>query len=141
MKNVLLVRHGESAANAGLPTVTPEDIPLTEIGREQAEAVAKSIPFCPDMIISSPFLRARQTAEPAVERFIGSRFGLWPKVREFTYLSPASCIGTTVADRKDRVEAYWNAADPDYVDGEGAESFRQFMLRVDEVIKKLNDLS
>lgn len=36
-----LVRHGESLANAGLPTSDPTTIPLTQRGHEQAEACRK----------------------------------------------------------------------------------------------------
>ena len=139
-KNIILIRHGESAANVGLPTAGPEDIPLTEKGEEQAEEVASKIPFYPKMIIASPFARARYTVEPTIQRFTDSKFEVWPEVREFTYLAPASCIGTTTEERKARVAAYWDAADPDYVDGEGAESFRQFMERARVTLQKLKDL-
>lgn len=138
-KNIILIRHGESSANAGLPTSDPEDIPLTEKGKEQAEGVMKKIPFYPKMIIASPFVRACHTAEPTVQRFTDSKFEVWPEVREFTYLAPVTCIGTTTEERKARVAAYWDAADPDYVDGEGAESFRQFMERVRVTLQKLKE--
>ena len=140
-KNIILVRHGESDSNAGLPTYDHEKIPLTEKGKAQAEAVAGHIPFIPDLIITSPFSRARSTADPTVLRFATAGLEVWPEVREFTYLSPATCAGTTSADRKPRVDAYWSASDPDYVDGEGAESFRQFMERVGVTLQKLNDLT
>lgn len=140
-KNIVLIRHGESESNAGLPTFDHEKIPLTEKGRAQAEKVAGCIPFVPELTVSSPFSRARSTALQTLLRFSCTKFEVWPEVREFTYLSPATCAGTTSADRKPRVEAYWNAADPDYVDGEGAESFRQFMERVDVTLQKLSNLT
>ena len=140
MNTILLIRHGQSAANVGLPTLDPESIPLTDKGQLQAENAAKELRSAVDMIIVSPYLRAQQTAEPLIKRFPNALVEIWPEVREFTYLSPASCAGTTVLDRKERVDAYWDAADPDYVDGEGAESFRQFMQRADRVLKKLSEL-
>lgn len=140
MNTILLIRHGQSAANVGLPTLDPESIPLTDKGQLQAENAAKELRSAVDLIIVSPYLRAQQTAEPLIKRFPNALVEIWPEVREFTYLSPASCAGTTVLDRKERVDAYWDAADPDYVDGEGAESFRQFMQRADRVLKKLSEL-
>lgn len=53
---------------------------------------------------------------------------IW-SIGEFTYLDPARCAGTTVADRRASVESFWAAADPDYVDGPGAESFFAFIAR------------
>ncbi len=141
VKNIICIRHGESASNAGLPTYDHEKIPLTEKGELQAQEVASQIPFVPHLIIVSPFSRARGTASPTLLRFNGTAFEVWPEVREFTYLSPASCVGTTSADRKKRVEAYWNAADPDYIDGEGAESFRQLLERVDSTLQRLSELT
>jgi broad specificity phosphatase PhoE len=87
MKFVRLIRHAESAANAGLATTAPDTIPLTEKGLMQAWALADSITSAPDLIISSPFERAITTALPTVKRFPHAPFELWP-VEEFTYLSP-----------------------------------------------------
>lgn len=138
-KKVVLIRHGESEANVGLPTSDPASIPLTEKGRQQAEQIAEKLTITPDLIIVSPYLRARQTAEPTIKHFPQVKVERWPEVREFTYLSPASCAGTTVEERKERMAAYWKAANPYYVDGEEAESFSQFVQRIDVVLKKLKD--
>ncbi len=138
-KKVILVRHGESAANAGLPTSDPTSIPLTDTGRLQAEQLAEKMTITPDLIIVSPYLRAKQTAEPVIKRFPQAKVECWPEVREFTYLASASCKGTTTQERKERVKAYWKAANPFSVDGDGAESFSQFMRRVDTAIQKLKN--
>jgi probable phosphoglycerate mutase len=61
---VWLIRHGQSESNAGLPTNGPAVTPLTAIGREQAERVAGAFTEPPALIVASPFIRARQTAEP-----------------------------------------------------------------------------
>lgn len=60
---ILFVRHGESVANAkGL--IGEPDTPLSEKGREQAHATGQILGAeNVTQIISSPFLRARQTAE------------------------------------------------------------------------------
>lgn len=132
---VHLVRHGESMANAGQATTNPAEIPLTATGQDQAEAFARSLSEPPTVIVSSPFLRARQTAEPVARRF-GLPVAIWP-IQEFTYLSPMRCTGTTAAERRAWVNAYWNKADPDYVDGPGAESFAQMMCRVHGTLEYL----
>ena len=59
-----LVRHGQSASNAGLPAVGHGEVPLTALGREQAREVARRVDRQPDLLIVSPFLRAQETAAP-----------------------------------------------------------------------------
>jgi len=57
------VRHGESEANAARRFAGRTDSPLTERGREQAEAVAVALAKVPfDRIVSSPLSRCRDTA-------------------------------------------------------------------------------
>ena len=61
---LILVRHGESEGNRDRRfTISPE-VELTEIGQRQAHEVAQRIKlrFQPELIISSPFRRARQTS-------------------------------------------------------------------------------
>jgi hypothetical protein len=63
-------------------------------------------------------------------------FETWP-IQEFTYLEPARCTSTTVADRLEWVEAYWAKADPGFTDGEGAESFLYFIARALSFMERL----
>src|SRR3954454_10359804 len=75
-----IVRHGQSAGNVakdaayslGSVTIDIEardiDVPLSELGKEQSHAVANwfaSIPEAgkPQVILTSPYVRARQTGE------------------------------------------------------------------------------
>ncbi len=62
---LLLVRHGESQANALRRFPESALNPLSPLGREQAERTASFLRerFAPLRIVSSPFARARQTAE------------------------------------------------------------------------------
>lgn len=140
MQTILLIRHGESVANAGgVSSGAPDDIPLTDLGFKQAHQVANLFSTTPDWVISSPFLRAKQTAQPTLQRFPICHYAVWP-IQEFTYLSPSTCVGTTVEDRRARVQAYWDAADPDYVDGEGAESFNNLLARVETMLACLKPM-
>lgn len=57
------VRHGESESNAAHRFAGRTDSPLTERGRQQAEAVAKTLANIHfDRIVSSPLSRCRDTA-------------------------------------------------------------------------------
>jgi len=135
-KTIWLIRHGESAANAGLATETPESIPLTEKGFRQAQLLADYFPETPSLIIVSPYLRAEQTAAPLINRFSSLSVQKWV-VHEFTYLSLERCGHSTMAMRKPLVDEFWNRSDADYCDGDGAESFAGFIYRVRETTEKL----
>src|SRR4029453_13404024 len=78
-KRLWLVRHGQSQGNvardaaheAGLSVIDLDtrdvDVPLSELGRQQAEGAGRwfaslSDEEQPEVIISSPYVRARQTS-------------------------------------------------------------------------------
>ena len=66
-KTIYFVRHGESAANVGNGTFQGPDTPITEHGLKQARLVAQRAAQLPiEMIVSSPWGRARATAEEVV---------------------------------------------------------------------------
>jgi len=79
-ESLWLVRHGQSQGNvareaaheAGLHEIDIDvrdvDVPLSKLGHRQAEAAGRwfaSLPFeqRPEVVLTSPYLRARQTAE------------------------------------------------------------------------------
>ena len=141
MKNIKFLRHAQSAGNAGLRTSDPAEIPLTEAGRLAAEAAAKNYEGpAPDLIVVSPFRRAQETAAPFITRFAPASVESWP-VQEFTYLSPQRVGASTTQERLPMVEAYWRTATPETNDGEGAESFRDFITRVQIALEKLRNRS
>lgn len=133
------IRHGESAANAGEATSDPAAVPLTSLGWEQAQALPHSFADPPDLIVSSPFLRARETAAPTARRFPSVPLEVWP-VQEFTYLAPSRCVNTTGDRRKPWTDAYWQAADPHKVDGPGAESFADLVARARAASDRITSL-
>lgn len=136
MTTLTLFRHGQSAANAGEATADPAAIPLTALGHAQAATLALQITKEPALIICSPFLRAQQSAEPTRQRYPQVPCQIWP-VQEFTYLSPERCAHTTAAERRPRVTAYWQDANPETIDGPGAESFRQLLARVHRCLQRV----
>jgi broad specificity phosphatase PhoE len=76
---IILVRHGETEANARGHFADSDEIPLTEAGRLQAESLAVRLArdFHPSALISSAFLRARQTSD-----ILGRVLGLKAEVLE-----------------------------------------------------------
>ncbi|MFT2157985.1 histidine phosphatase family protein [Pseudomonas putida] len=136
MKNVWLIRHGESAANAGEPTKDHASIPLTAKGLEQARMVAQSITSAPGLILASPFLRAQATALPTTALYPAVALETWP-IHEFTYPAPTRCVYTALAQRRGWVEAYWERSDPVFSDGEGAESFFDLVARALAFLERL----
>jgi broad specificity phosphatase PhoE len=137
VKKIWLIRHGESIANAGEATQDHQSIPLSLLGIKQAQELAQQIPPTPELIITSPYLRAQQTALQTIGRFPGTSTGIWDCIHEFVYLAPATCVGTTSAQRRPRVISYWRKMDPDYVDGEGAESYRHLIQRIQQTLTLL----
>ena len=53
------IRHAESVANAGARTKEASSYPLSELGFRQAQQLAHALPAEPDLIIISPYIRAR----------------------------------------------------------------------------------
>ncbi len=108
-ERIWLVRHGESAGNvalaaanaAGLPWVDvaqrDADVPLSQRGEQQAGALgrwfAESPDRAPDVVLTSPYLRARQTAErvagPALALTVDERL----REREFGILDRLTRAG------------------------------------------------
>ena len=66
MVSIWLIRHGESEANAGLPTSDVALIELTEKGHQQAQKVASAFTQAPSLIVTSPYIRTKQTAQPTI---------------------------------------------------------------------------
>lgn len=137
MSFIWCVRHGESESNAGLPTANHSSAPLTERGHREARAVANVLPVAPDLVVTSSYLRAVQTAAPLIERFAPVTCEQWA-IQEFACLSSATYDGTTASARRPVVDAYWERCDPHYCDGPGAESFVQLVGRVRVFLRALS---
>ena len=139
MPTVLLIRHGESHANAGLPTAHPKTVRLTKKGHEQVETIPHTLikaNLLPDLIVISSFKRSQQTAKPTISTFPSIPKEKWP-IHEFTYLSSRHTTHSTVHERRALVNEYWNKSDPTSIDATGSESFEQFVTRVEGVIERL----
>lgn len=87
-----LLRHGDAIESPALPD---PDRPLSDLGIRQAESAARllvALSITPEIILSSPLLRARQTAE-RVRSMIQSGI-----VRVSEYLSPGSDPGGIIKE-------------------------------------------
>lgn len=139
MHGIILIRHGESTANAGERTRTPSDIPLSSLGREQARELARAV-LDPELIVVSPYLRTQETAAPLCRTIQHVPVETWP-VHEFTYLAPEHYQNTNEEERRVPSLQYWNRADPLHRDGPGAETFAEFIARVDALLERLHAMN
>jgi glucosyl-3-phosphoglycerate phosphatase len=104
---MILIRHGQSEFNVRFSGtgIDPgnEDAPLTPLGRQQAEAAAKTLADARiTRVIASPYTRALQTAAPFARHF-GLPVTISPLVRErYAYScdvgSPVSHLTTAWPD-------------------------------------------
>jgi probable phosphoglycerate mutase len=140
MRDIWLIRHAESLANAGATTSTPREIPLSPVGFEQAEHLSERLHEPPDLIVVSPYIRSLQTAQPFIENFPDTPV-VSMEVQEFTYLAVSRCRGTSYEQRKPLVAEFWKRADPNYSDGDQAESFAEFIARTTRFVEDLKDRS
>ena len=139
MKKIYLLRHAQSAANAGkssdIVKYANPDIPITELGQKQAEQLSmwlsEHVEDVREIFVSS-YLRTRQTAAPYVQALQISPIVL-PDLHEFNYLSFAHLHGKTFQDLRSRSESYWARDDADFKDGDDCDSFASFFNRIRNV--------
>ena len=135
----IFIRHGQSTGNAGIPAHDLALLELTGLGWGQSREVAASWTEVPSLIVTSSYLRTKQTATATIARFPDVPVEVWP-IQEFTYLQPTRWNGTRSSERMPAIERYWAAADPAYCDGEGAESFSILLERAQAALDRLAGL-
>ncbi len=158
MKKIYIVRHGQSHSNAGGHVMLNAEIPLTELGHNQAKEVAdwlmETIKNDGETISSisvSKYLRTHLTAEPLV-----ALTGLKPRVidglQEFNYLAFENIEHMKVAEILEMASRYWEEQSPEYINGieyckaddensNNPESFQQFEQRTSKVLEELHSLA
>lgn len=113
-----LVRHGETAWNRAGRLQGSRDLPLNEVGRRQAEALAELLrPRTISAVFCSPLRRARQTAE----RILAGRDVPLQILPELAEMRCGAWEGLDAAERERRYprvfeewrEDPWRAAIPD----------------------------
>lgn len=123
---IVVVRHGRTAANARGLLLGRLDVDLDELGRAQAVATAAALPT-PDLVVTSPLARTRQTAaafgcEVEVDdRWIELDYGDWD--------------GRPTAEVPAEAWAAWRA-DVDFAPP-GGESLARLTARVHDALDEL----
>ncbi|MFJ7825963.1 histidine phosphatase family protein [Psychrobacillus sp. NPDC096623] len=81
---LLIVRHGQSEADLLGVHEGRADFPLTKLGEQQARDMSTYVMehFPPDLILASPLLRAKSTAE-TLQKFVGCDLLLEKDLMEF----------------------------------------------------------
>jgi 2,3-bisphosphoglycerate-dependent phosphoglycerate mutase len=154
-----LVRHGQSQGNvardaaheAGLSVIELDtrdvDVPLSELGRAQAEAAGRWFAALPEderpeVLLSSPYVRARQTAE-AICNAGGLAGGAKPTIvderlreREFGVFDGLTTRGIreqypTEADHRAKMGKFYHRPP-------GGESWADVILRLRSVLNTIN---
>lgn len=128
---LILVRHGSTAMTAEKRYSGRGDVPLSEVGRVQAEAVARRVAALdPAAVYSSPLSRCLETAEltglpvyPDAD-LIECDFGVWEGL---TFTQVRADYGKEL----NRWLASASAAPP------GGESFHQVAKRVSEAVARI----
>jgi broad specificity phosphatase PhoE len=115
---LVLVRHGRTAANAAQKLQGHLDLPLDDVGLAQVAEVADWL-GPPDRLISSPLVRARQTADA-----FGMPYEIDDRWIELDY---GSLDGVPVAEVGADIWARWRV-DPTYQVG-GGESLEAMGVR------------
>lgn len=137
-QTVLFIRHGKSETHAGKVAASSKRVPLTQEGKVQAKFIADRLERKPDLIVSSPYLRAWQTAGPTIRRFPKAPCKVWLDVQEFAYLGLLDGIPSSKEDRRELVEEYWTECNPSWnYNCEESESFTQFIQRTKTALDRL----
>jgi len=125
---LIVIRHGRTEANASGRLLGRLDVPLDELGRRQAVALAAAVGPV-DRIISSPLLRTRQTAEA-----FGADVELDDRFLELDY---GEYDGMPLADVPLEIWREWRS-DPSFAPP-GGESLVALRSRVDAALDALRE--
>jgi probable phosphoglycerate mutase len=109
---ILLIRHGETALNAEARFRGRADVDLNDRGRQQAEALARSLPrsFAVDHIYSSPLKRCLQTTRP-LAKALGLAVTPEPRLIDLDYGGWQGRLIAEVAEQSPQDYAAWLAGD------------------------------
>lgn len=130
------VRHGESVYNAQGRIQGQSDVPLSQFGQRQGEAVAAAMSALPlDAIFSSPLKRAMQTAQAIAAR-LDLPIETDPRLKEID----VGIFQDKLRDDLERLHpvefAQWQSGDVDFVIPRG-ESRRQLTQRGCQALRSI----
>lgn len=139
-RTVLFIRHSKSETHAGKAGTCSKRVPLTFCGKDQAQDIANKLTRKPDLIISSPYVRAWQTALPTRRRFPRVPCKVWLDVQEFDYLGVIEGVFSSKEERSELVTEYWEKNDPGWnfeCKESECESFAHFIQRTEATLARL----
>lgn len=133
MRELILVRHGETDANQEKRFQGHQDVPLNDAGIGQAARLARRMTWeTVDAVYSSDLIRARQTAE-VIATALGLPTRLLPELRE---IDVGRAVGWTREELRRRHpelfgEAWAQAPFP------GGESYEQMAGRLERAVQRM----
>ena len=129
MTEIIIIRHGETEWNQTGRFQGHSDVPLSETGRAQAEALGRNLALDHvDVIYASDLTRALETATP-----LAARFGLTvtpdPLLRELNFGAwEGQSFNDVNAENPDAMKQFYN--DPERAGIPHSEPFPDFQKRV-----------
>lgn len=139
MTRLIIWRHGNTDWNAAGRVQGQTDVPLNDLGREQARAAAPLLAALrPDAIVASDLSRAADTAA-ALAALTGLPVGTDPRLRERHFGLWQGLILAEAAERHPAEYARWRAGDPD--PGAGIETLDDLGKRVGAAFQDAADLA
>ncbi len=156
---LVLVRHGESMGNVAAAAAheadaevievgeRDADVPLSDVGRDQARALGRGVADLlsdelPTLVWSSPYLRARQTAELALDAAGAARLVAVDerlRDRELGVLDLLTTKGVQARYPLEAERRRWLGKF--YHRPPGGESWADVVLRVRSVLRDLDDVA
>jgi broad specificity phosphatase PhoE len=146
MKKIFLIRHAESEGNVGGYFEESHNIPLTEVGKRQAEDLVEIVmdKELPDRIIYSKFIRTKETADPLLKKLEeqGHKYEvhMWLDAHEFEPHDNKKTLGMSLEERKNFYMSYWEKSDPFSRETENSESFQELVDRLLSLLKKMQGI-
>ena len=134
MGKLILVRHGESVGNRDrIFAVNPAQLPLTELGYQQALAVSHRIKelYKAELVVASPYVRAHETG-----RVIAEALGLPLDIEPNLYERDVGSLIGKPYDSLARAPGY-DRATPWRWRPDGGESYEDVRDRVGPILDRL----
>ncbi len=130
------IRHGESSYNAEGRIQGQSDVPLSQLGRRQSEAVAAALAELPiEALYASPLRRAMQTAEP-VAAALGLEIQTDRRLIEVHAGVFQDKLRSELQQQYPEEMARWRSGDPDFP-LPGGETRRHLMQRGCEAFRQI----
>lgn len=134
-KKLYLIRHAESYNNIETQNYH-YDSTLTNLGKKQSVHIAMFLDDNIDLIIHSKLTRTKETADFTIQRFFNATVQQWC-VQEFNYLGENNATIIEKQKRKHNKKNYWSQKNPNYRFNDQAESFFDFLDRVESFVTKI----